>query len=221
MMHYYWLDIFPNDFKKPYRKPILFNKKSVIKALDLADKQIGLLMKFAEENSYQLWVASSMGQKAIERIKKQKLFLRDFKKILSILKLDPQKYKQLPSMYPDINIESNTKENLEVLIKKFLEIQFPNKTSIFKIRYKKNLKQINFIINACDKKEDFLFIKDKKISTNSLGLEFGYDDQGTGYHSPNGVLLIHGRNSKNIFGKIKNIDTKDIYGLIKKIFEIK
>ena len=64
-------------------------------------------MRFAEENSYQLWVASSMGQKAIER-KKQKLFLRDFNKIIKILELNPNKYKQLPSMYPDINIESNT-----------------------------------------------------------------------------------------------------------------
>ena len=221
MMHYYWLDIFPNDFKNPYREPNLFNKKSVIKALDIADKQIGLLMKFAEENSYQLWVASSMGQKAIERIKKQKLFLRDFNKILKTLKLDPNEYKQLPSMYPDINIESNTEENLEILINKFLGIKFYDGRSIFEIRYKKNLKQINFIINASDKKEDFLFIKDKKILTKSFGLEFGYDDQGTGYHSPNGVLLAYGINTINIFGKSKNIDTKNICHLIKNIFEIK
>ena len=132
MMHYYWLDIFPNDFKKAYRKSSLFNKRSVIKALDLADRQIGLLMKFAEENSYQLWVASSMGQKAIEREKKQKLFLRDFNKLLEGLNLNHKKYKQLPSMYPDINIESNKEDNLEKLIKKFLEIKFSNKKVFLK-----------------------------------------------------------------------------------------
>ena len=124
-------------------------------------------------------------------------------------------------MYPDINIESNTEENLEILIKKFLDIKFSNRRSIFEIRYKKNLKQINFIINASDKKEDFLFIKDKKILTKSLGLEFGYDDQGTGYHSPNGILLAYGINTKKIFCNLKNIDTKNISGLIKNIFEIK
>ena len=85
MMHYYWLDVFPKDFKKPYRNPNIFNKKSVIKALDIADKQIGLLMKFAKSNSYQLWVASSMGQEAIEREKSQRIFLRDFSKILKTL----------------------------------------------------------------------------------------------------------------------------------------
>ena len=114
MMHYYWLDIFPKDFKKPYRNPNIFNKKSVIKALDIADKQIGLLMKFAESNSYQLWVASSMGQEAIEREKSQRIFLRDFPKILNTLNLKIASYKILPSMYPDINIESDTENNLKI-----------------------------------------------------------------------------------------------------------
>ncbi len=220
MMHYYWLDIFPNDFKKPYRSPDQFNRESVIKALDIADQQIGLLMKFAEENSYQLWVASSMGQKAIEREKKQKLFLRDFKKMLDKMNLDHSKYRQLPSMYPDINIEGETEEDLEILIKRFLEIKFPNNKSIFEIRYKKNRNQINFIFRPNNIKEDYLYFKDKKIRTKSLGLEFGYDDQGTGYHSPNGILLTIGRKSKNIFGKEKCIDTKNIFSIIRKIFEI-
>ena len=61
-------------FDKTYRNPNIFNKKSVIKALDIADKQIGLLMKFAQSNSYQLWVASSMGQEAIERKKAREYF---------------------------------------------------------------------------------------------------------------------------------------------------
>ena len=124
-------------------------------------------------------------------------------------------------MYPDINIESNTSENLDILTKKFLGIKFSDKRNIFQIRYKKNLKQINLSINASDKKEDFLFLDDKKIPTKSLGLEFGYDDQGTGYHSSEGVLLAYGINSKNIFKDIKKIDTKNIFHLIKKNFEIK
>ena len=132
MMHYYWLDIFPEDFKNPYRKPNKFNKESVIKALDIADKQIGLLMDFAASNCYQFWVASSMGQGAIEREKSERIFLRNFTKIIHALNLNSHFYKQLPSMYPDINIESNSESNLNKLIKKFLEIKFPsNDKSIF------------------------------------------------------------------------------------------
>ena len=59
------------------------------------------------------------------------------------------------------------------------------------------------------------------LSINSFGLEFGFDDQGTGYHSPNGILLTFGGKSKNIFGKKKNIDTKNIFYLISKLFGIK
>ena len=124
-------------------------------------------------------------------------------------------------MYPDINIESNTAENLDILTKRFLGIKFSDKRNIFQIRYKKNLKQINLSINASNKKEDFLFFDGKKIPAKSFGLEFGYDDQGTGYHSSEGVLLAYGINSKNIFKEIHNIDTKNISQLIKKIYEIK
>tara|TARA_Y200000002_G_scaffold374820_2_gene376123 strand:+ start:489 stop:1844 length:1356 start_codon:yes stop_codon:yes gene_type:complete len=221
MMHYFWLDIFPKDFKKAYRSPNLFNKKSVIKALDIADKQIGLLMKFAEDNSYQLWVASSMGQKAIEREKNQKIFLRDFNKLLRMLNLDSAKYNHLPSMYPDINIEGDTLKNLKLLINEFLEIKFSNKKSIFHIRYKKNPKKINFIITSTSKKEKYLFYRDQKIKIENLGLEFGLDDQGTGYHYHKGVLLAKGTKNKAIFGKEKIIDTKKFYKKIIKVFEIR
>ena len=221
MMHYYWLDIFPEDFGKAYRSPSFFNKNSIIKALDLADKQIGTLMKFAQNNSYNFWVASSMGQKAIVREKIQKLFLRDFKKLLQFLNLDHKKYIHLPSMYPDINIEGDTSKNLEILISEFLKIKFSNKKNIFEIRYKKNRKKVNFILSSNINKEKFVIYKDKKILLKKLGLEFGYDDQGTGYHFPEGVLLAIGNKNKTIFEKKRNIDIKNIYKLIIKIFEIK
>ena len=41
-------------------------------------------------------------------------------------------YKQLPSMYPDVNIEANSKKDIDNLISKFLQIKFPdNNESIF------------------------------------------------------------------------------------------
>ncbi len=221
MMHYYWLDIFPNDFKNPYRDPNSFNKESVVKAIDIADKQIGLLMNFAKSNSYQFWVASSMGQKAIERKITQRIFMRDFAKIIKSLGLQNNIYKLLPSMYPDINIESDTKKNLDKLIKKFLEIKFPhNNESLFEIRYRKNINKVNLIFRSNTYKDNFLFLKNKKININELGLEFGLLEQGTGYHIPEGILLMQGEKSKITFKGIKNIDTKKIYKKILKIFDL-
>ena len=42
MMHRYWIDIFPSRIKENKRSK--FNKNSIIKSLDIADKQIGKLM---------------------------------------------------------------------------------------------------------------------------------------------------------------------------------
>jgi len=220
MMHYYWLDIFPMDFKNPYRDPNHFNKNSVIKALDIADKQIGLLMEFAKENSYQLWIASSMGQEAIERKDHERIFIKDFNKIFNLLKLDHKLYKVLPSMYPDINIESDSKKNIDILIKKFLQIKTLNKESFFSVRYRKDFNKVNFIYGKNDLKKKYLIYQNQKLSLNDLGLKYGIFQKGTGYHSPNGILLTLGRESYDIFDNEEVIDTKNIFSKIIKLFEL-
>ena len=222
MMHYYWLDIFPMDFKNPYRNPHIFNKNSVLQALDIADRQIGLLMNFAKSNSYEFWVASSMGQAGIEREKSQRLFVRDFIKILKNLNLNINSYKILPSMYPDINIESDKEKNLKVLIDKFLEIRLrDSKKSIFKMRYKSSPKKVNLIFNSPLSREDFLIYQNMQFRINEFGLGYGIIQQGTGYHIPEGVLLMQGKISKNIFKKNTNFDSKNIFQNILRFFELK
>ena len=124
-------------------------------------------------------------------------------------------------MYPDVNIEGNTSKNLKILINEFLEIKFSNNKRIFQIRYKKNPKKINFIFSSNSKKERYLFYRDQKIKIEDLGLEFGLDDQGTGYHYPKGILLSKGNHNKAIFGKEKIIDTKNIYKIIIRFFKIR
>ena len=125
-------------------------------------------------------------------------------------------------MYPDINIESKTEKDLDKLIENFLQIKYPaNNESIFKIRYKKNLKKINLIFQPTSVKSNFLIYKGHKVKLKDLGLEFGIDNQGTGYHSPNGVLLSQGKKSQEIFKDYKNIDTKNIHLMILDLFGIK
>ena len=88
------------------REVSIFKKNSIIKALDIADKQIKTLTGFAKDNNYDLWIASSMGQAAIERgAYIPEIFLNESKKFLNILDLNLEHYKFMPSMYPDIKIE--------------------------------------------------------------------------------------------------------------------
>ena len=44
MMHRYWYDYYPEQFKNNIRKKSTFKKNSIIKALDIADHQIKNLL---------------------------------------------------------------------------------------------------------------------------------------------------------------------------------
>ena len=164
-----------------------------------------------------------MGQSAIKRKKSHKLFLRDFKKILSSMGFNGNLYKQLPSMYPDINIESNSEENINKLIKKMLEIKtLKNNEKIFSLRYRQSAKQVNLIFRPIYYKEKYLKFKNKKINIKDCGLEYDMKENiGTGYHNPDGILLTFGEKSRKILKGVKKIDTKLIFPVILKFFNIK
>ena len=67
-------------------------------------------------------------------------------------------------MYPDINIESNSKENIDNLIEKIIEIKtFQYNEKIFNLRYRQNEKQVNLIFGPNYNKENFLKFKNKRI----------------------------------------------------------
>ena len=132
-------------------------------------------------------------------------------------------YKQLPSMYPDINIESNAEENINKLIKKMLEIKtFKNSEKIFRLRYRQNAKQVNLIFRPIYFKDNFLKYKNKKINIKDFGLDYDMKENiGTGYHIPEGILLTFGEKSRKILEDIKKIDTKLIAPVILEFFNIK
>ena len=132
-------------------------------------------------------------------------------------------YNQLPSMYPDINIESTSEENINKLIKKMLEIKtFKNNEKIFNLRYRQNAKQVNLIFRPIYFKDKFLKFKNKKINIKDFGLEYDIKENiGTGYHIPEGILLTFGEKSRNLLKDVKKIDTKLISPIILKFFNIK
>ena len=88
-MHRYWLHTFPEDFNKNKQKTIndkKFNSSSILKAMDIADRQIGFLMKFQKSRGGSLWVASGFGQEAISRKEfEYELYLYNTNKFLDAL----------------------------------------------------------------------------------------------------------------------------------------
>ena len=89
---------------------IVFHKKSINKAMNIADNQIGQLIKFCSTNNYELWIISSMGQEAIKRKEEfPEIYVGDINKIIKALGLNPNQYELLPAMQPDLCISCKNK----------------------------------------------------------------------------------------------------------------
>jgi len=225
MMHRYWKDLFPKDFKLKNSKKA-FHSNSILKAMDIADEQIGQLYKYSKFNDANLWILSSMGQKAIDRgNNNSELFLENFSDLLNSLKLEKEKYKLLPAMQPDICIKCHDIQSLKNLEEASNYLVDLNGEIILKKRYNPNGLNLNLSIQNSESAKSEKLVKFKNNNPQKLdeyGLKIIYRDIGTGYHSPEGILIAFGPEKdiiKNLkISKNKFLKTTEIYGLILKIF---
>ena len=223
MMHRYWKYLFIND---EIFDNVSFQSKSIIKAMDIADRQISELIDIGKKNNYQIWIISSMGQDRIERGNYiPEICISDFDSILKVCALDCDKYKMLPAMQPDICIEAYDKNYLDFLLEKLNYLVDSDKNKIFSVRYQPINNRVNLFINnsksvPLDKEIYFL---DKKYHTYDLSMELINRDIGTGYHVPQGVFISDYpiEFNDNTLDKNGFLDTRKILPLILNFFDIK
>lgn len=223
MLHRYWYDFYPEDFENKPRKKSIFKKDSILKALDIADIQIKKLLFFSKKYNYNLWIASSMGQGAINRGKyKKEIYLKNPNQLINTFKLNKKDYDFMPSMYPDINLKCNNEESLKIILRKINHLVDYKNNPLLKLRYRPTSFKINLIIdNNCKlNQNNFLLFNDEKISLDEIGFESFERDIGTGYHIPEGILLSYGNKSFNLLKKYSKIDTTSMAPLILKFFNL-
>ena len=115
---------FPEDFDDSTITKKNFHNNSIAKAMQIADYQIGELIKFCDQTNYELWIISSMGQEAIKRDNDfPEIFVGDINKILKAVGLDSKNYKLLPAMQPDLCISCKDEFSLAQLSKKIKNIK--------------------------------------------------------------------------------------------------
>jgi len=195
MMHRYWRDLFPEDFGLDLSDVDSFHKNSIFESMKIADKQIQCLKDFADKNNYSFCIASSMGQESIKRGKYiPELFINDFRLVSKALKIDPYSYEILPAMQPDICIKCKTYEALELLRMQLPNIIDTSKNQIFIERYNPVGLYLNLSIKrskTCSQNKK-IQILEKIYDLTELGFELIARDQGTGYHVPEGILIMYG-----------------------------
>ena len=196
-MHRYWLYTFPEDFEINYQdnpKDNKFNSLCILKAMDLADKQIGFLMDFQESRGGALWIISGLGQEAIKRKKLEYvLFLDNEKRFIEALKLDINNYTFVPSMFPDINIKCKTSESVEKIQQSIKNLKDKEGNRILRERYPSQENTLNLIIETKKplKKGEFLVFKNKIMPIHNIGLKLISREIGTGYHIKEGVFIFN------------------------------
>ena len=214
MMHRYWRDLFPEEFKMMKSETDSFNSQSIIKSMDLVDRNLKELLKISKEENYNIWIVSSMGQSAIDRGEYiPEITIKDINKLLKILNLDTEDYKLLPAMFPDFCIKAANEKALNLIRKSIKKLKDINNKFVLTERYPPVGMQLNLFLKSTKSiyVEKKLKIKNQIFSLDSLGFELIKRDIGTGYHIPQGTCIIYGPN-QNKFKRYSNkvIDTKKI-----------
>ena len=220
-MHRYWKDAYPNDFigKKSTNK---FDSESIFKSLELVDAQITKLNKYCEKNNYYLWIISSMGQKGIDRGEYiPETILTNFDYLIKSLKLKEENYKLLPAMQPDICIKCKNLNSLNILKSTIEKLRDLNKEKVIIERYEPNSLYINLSLSTTYNlsKTKKVCFKNKIYDLERFGLEIIERDQGTAYHSRDGIFISNKKIKQlhNIKGK-DYIDTRMISKMILNLF---
>lgn len=191
IMHRYWKYSFPEDFSSQESVPDKFHSKSLVKAMDIFDRQLGKLMRFSKVNGYDLLVASSMGQEAIDRgeyIPELKLIDADL--LAKNIGFD-KGVKMNLAMQPDVAFEFENSSDLEEFERRVSTVTDLEGERVLYKRYPACGKTLNLSTRRCGKTAEAraLNVRGVRFELEALGFTLIQRDPGTGYHQPRGILL--------------------------------
>ena len=221
MMHRYWIYLFNEKSNKD-----IFNKNSLIKSMDIADKQLKKLLEISKSHNYNIIVTSSMGQKSRNNISPSlDICLNSLSKLCKSIGIKPINYCELPAMQPDICIKCSNKEALTLLRHNIRKIRDTKNNNILVERYEPidlNL-NISVVMTRNFYQDQIIMVDGVEKELGDTGFRIVNRDPGTAYHCPEGVLFTYGDDLfNNIFKNLNNpvIDTTKIAPIILNYFDI-
>ena len=199
MMHRYWKYTFPEDFSYEIKTTEdKFHAESIGFAMDIADAQIGALMRYVKSRNGRLLVATSMGQEAIDR----GAYLGEWRitnapQLLKAIAWNSPVH-DLLAMQPDFNFALSSESDAEQFLISTARLVDAEGQSIWK-RAQRIGETVNLGLApsavALNTGEVYLITggtEKRRMSIAELGIDFLRRDPGTGYHQPRGALLLYG-----------------------------
>jgi len=201
-MHRYWKYAFPEDFGyTPKSTPFdQFHSRSILKAMDIFDNQLGLIESFAEENGYDVVVCSSMGQEAVERGEYiPELKLDNDARLASALGFTGT-FRMNLAMQPDVAFEFNSLEDLNRFKEGLSRLTDSDGKQVLVQRYQEqgNTLNLSTVRSMVASKDRTLVVDGQSYSLEELGFSLVERDQGTGYHQPEGILIWKGQSQPSV-----------------------
>jgi len=200
IMHRYWKYAFPEDFGYVLSgKTDHFHVESLLIAMDYADEQLAYLRSWIERRHGILYVASSMGQEAIEREQEDEVFIDDMDRFLQRLRFSGDVESRM-AMHPDYSFALKDETDAATF------------AGVLRILQRKDRKPAFFNIDVAgttvgaaigsgsgfglQEDEGFIYLpgdgEREVVPFKDLGLKAMRRDVGTGYHQPLGSLIRFG-----------------------------
>ncbi len=197
-MHRYWKYAFPEDFGYTLSDSRFdqFHSQSVLRAMDIFDSQLGTLWDFADKQGYELIIASSMGQEAVNRgVYRAELRLDD-EALLAEKMGWAGAFRMNLAMQPDVNFVFNNLEELTRFKQELGRLRDPDGKQVLTIRYEEQGLSLNLMTCRSESAwlQKKLLLDGKPFGLAELGFAAFKRDQGTGYHQPDGILIWQHRN---------------------------
>jgi hypothetical protein len=195
-MHRYWAAVFPGDYKefeftedwvRTYQNEIDF---TMGKFAQFFEK----LVAFVDQNQdYQLWVATSMGQAATRaRPCDSQLYIVDLKRFMSAMGLEPSEWTRRPAMLPQTNVLVAS-EKVASFREKLKTVKIDGEPIYFREAeggfFSIDLGQEGFLT-----KPQVADVGNRQVPFAELGMkpvEIDDKSHSSAYHIPNGTLLIY------------------------------
>ncbi len=214
-MHRYWAALFPEDFdvleldevwQGRYRDEINF-------AMGWADRFVDRLVRFADKNpEYVIMVASSMGQCAADgkRVDTQ-LYLRDPSLLLKQAGIESEHWERRPAMDPTVSlyVAIERAQHFEEFLKSVSIREEPLK---YQTR-EGGFFDLVFGQSNIDANKEKLLIGGQETNYEEVGFELTQveDEAGsTGYHVPEGLLLVYDPQDLSAKPSTTTISTTDV-----------
>lgn len=197
MMHRYWLQLFPEDFGSPdLSERDKFVAQNIIRAMDIADQQIGMLQKIADQHNASLLISSSMGQEAIERDEYLgEVRINNLQKLCSAIGYSGSISQNL-AMQPDFAVTFESKEALKDFRKKVNALRGENGQELIVFKEFGNTLNVSLAASPECLRGKCLYVSGTLTPLEELGIEYIMRDKGTAYHQPKGIAIFYHRHLK-------------------------